>query len=107
MTTDERWKINLFIAHPRHRIRQEIGWLEITAVHKNIIMITDERWKVILFIAHHIDLFTVRFHPTRPSCKDLRQVSKFCDHLNPKFQTYVGTGTPNLLPILFQLITFL
>ena len=31
------------------------------------------------------DLFTVRFHPTRPSCKDLRQVAKFCDQVNPMF----------------------
>ena len=31
----------------------------------------------------HVDLFTVRFHTTRPSCKDLRQVAKFCDRVNP------------------------
>ena len=35
-----------------------------------------------------VDLFIVRFHPTRPTCEDLRQVAKFCDRLNPKFQTY-------------------
>jgi len=35
-----------------------------------------------------VDLFTVWFHPTRLCCKDLRQVAKFCDHLNPAFQTY-------------------
>ena len=35
----------------------------------------------------HVDLFTVRYYPTRPCCKDLRQVAKFY-HVNPKFQTY-------------------
>ena len=44
--------------------------------------------KLIYSLHIHFDLFTVRFHPTRPSCKDLRQVAKFCDRLNPKFQTY-------------------
>ena len=40
--------------------------------------------KLIYSLHIHVDLFTVRFHPTRPSCKDLRQVAKFCDRLNPK-----------------------
>jgi len=40
--------------------------------------------KLIYTLHIHVDLFTVRFHPTRPSCKDLRQVAKFCDRLNPK-----------------------
>ena len=44
--------------------------------------------KLIYSLHIHADLFTVRFHPTRPSCKDLRQVAKFCDRLNPKFQIY-------------------
>ena len=45
--------------------------------------------KLIYSLHMHVDLFTaVRFHPTRSSCKDLRQVAKFCDRLNPKFQTY-------------------
>ena len=44
--------------------------------------------KLIYSLHIHIDLFTVRFHPPRPSCKDLRQVAKFCDRLNPKFQIY-------------------
>ena len=44
--------------------------------------------KLIYSLHIHVDLFTVRFHPTRPSCKDLRQVAKFCHRLNPKFQTY-------------------
>ena len=44
--------------------------------------------KLIYSLHIHVDLFTVRFHPTRPRCKDLRQVAKFCDRLNPKFQTY-------------------
>ena len=35
----------------------------------------------------HVDLFTVRFHHTRQCCKDLRQVSKFCDRVNLMFQT--------------------
>ena len=35
----------------------------------------------------HVDLFTVRYYPTRPCCKDLRQFAKFY-HVNPKFQTY-------------------
>ena len=43
--------------------------------------------KLIYSLHIHTDLFTVRFHPTRPSCKDLRQVAKFCDRVNPKFQT--------------------
>ena len=40
--------------------------------------------KLIYSLHIHVDLFT-----TSPSCKDLRQVAKFCDRLNPpKFQTY-------------------
>ena len=35
--------------------------------------------KLIYSLHIHVDLFTVRFHPTIPSCKDLRQVAKFCD----------------------------
>ena len=44
--------------------------------------------KLIYSLHIHVDLFTLRFHPARPSCKDLRQVAKFCDRVNPKFQTY-------------------
>ena len=33
--------------------------------------------KLIYSLHIHVDLFTVRFHPTRPSCKGLRQVAKF------------------------------
>ena len=44
--------------------------------------------KLIYSLHIHVGLFTVRFHPTRPSCKDLRQVAKFCDRVNPMFQTY-------------------
>ena len=35
--------------------------------------------KLIYSLHIHVNLFTVRFHPTRPSCKDLRQVAKFCN----------------------------
>ena len=37
--------------------------------------------KLIYSLHIHVDLFTVRFHPTRPCCKDLHG-------LNPVFQTY-------------------
>ena len=30
--------------------------------------------KLIYSLHIHADLFTIQFHPTRPSCKDLRQV---------------------------------
>ena len=64
--------------------------------------------KLIYSMHIHVDLFTVRFHPTRPSCKDLRQVAKFCDRLNPEFQTYATwnwhtESTTNII----QLIAFL
>ena len=60
--------------------------------------------KLIYSLYIHIDLFTVRFHPTRPSCKDLRQVAKFCD----RSQTYATwnwhtESTANII----QLIAFL
>ena len=63
--------------------------------------------KLIYSLHIHIDLFTVRFHPTRLSCKDLWQVAKFCDHLNPKFHTYATRNwhtesTTNII----QLIAF-
>ena len=59
--------------------------------------------KLIYSLHIHVDLFTVRFHPTRPSCKDLRQVAKICDRLNPSFKLMqLGTVTPNLPPILFS-----
>ena len=59
--------------------------------------------KLIYSLHIHVDLFT-----TRPSCKDLRQVAKFCDRLNPKFQTYATwnwhtESTTNII----QLIAFL
>ena len=44
-------------------------------------MTTDERWKVNL-LHIHIDLLTVQFYPTRPCCKDLRQVAKCSDRVN-------------------------
>ena len=33
--------------------------------------------KLIYSLHIHVDLFTVRFHPTKPCCKDLRQIAKF------------------------------
>ena len=62
--------------------------------------------KLICSLHIYVDLFTVRFHPT--SCKDLRQVAKFCDRLNPKFQIYATwnwhtESTTNII----QLIAFL
>ena len=59
--------------------------------------------KLIYSLHIHVDFFTVRFHPTRPSCK----VTKFCDRLNPKFQTYATwnwhtESTTNII----QLIAF-
>ena len=59
--------------------------------------------KLIYSLHIHVDLFT-----TRPSCKDLRQVAKFCDRLNPKFETYATwnwhtESTTNII----QLIAFL
>ena len=53
-----------------------------------------------ILIWPHVVLFTVRFHPTRPSCKDLRQVAKFCDRLNPKFQTYATESTTNIIQLI-------
>ena len=38
--------------------------------------------KLIYSLHIHVDVFTVRFHPTRPCCKDLRQVAKFRDRVN-------------------------
>ena len=38
--------------------------------------------KLIYSLHIHVDVFTVRFHPTRPCCKDLRQVAKFSDRVN-------------------------
>ena len=43
--------------------------------------------KIVYLLHIHVDLFTVRFHHTRPCCKDLRNVAKFYG-VNPKFQTY-------------------
>ena len=74
----------------------------------NIIMTTDERWdgKLIYSLHSHFGLFTIQFHPTRPCCKDPWQVAKFCimdHHVTPCFKLMqLGTGTPNLLSILFS-----
>ena len=49
-------------------------------------MAQDERWdgKFISSFHVHADLFIVQFHHITPCCKDLRQVAKFCDRVNPK-----------------------
>ena len=64
--------------------------------------------KLIYSLHTHVDLFTIQFHPTRLNCKDLQQVAKFWDRLNPKFQTYATwnwhtESTTNII----QLIAFL
>ena len=77
--------VGIFCLEFRRRISR--NWLALNnGCTKNIIMTTDKRWKVNLFLHIHGD--SVRFHPTIQSCKDLRQVAKFCDRLNPMFQTY-------------------
>ena len=54
----------------RRRIRQETTTrLRLNnAAHTNIIM---KDGKLIYSLHIHVDLFTVRYHPTRPCCKDL------------------------------------
>ena len=64
--------------------------------------------KLIYSLHIQVDLFTIWFHPTRWSCKDLGQVAKSWDPLNPKFQTYATwnwhtESTTNII----QLIAFL
>ena len=64
--------------------------------------------KLIYSLHIHIDLFTVQFHPTRPSCKDLPQVAKFCDVWTQSFTLYATwnwhtESTTNII----QLIAFL
>ena len=63
--------------------------------------------KLIYSLHIHGDLFIFQFHPTRLSCKDLRQVAKFCNRLNPKSQTYATWNWHTKSTNTIQLIAFL
>ena len=84
-------------------VKKQAGFKKRVA-HKNIIMTRDERWKVNLFTAHPRYLPFGFIPPDRVA----KICDKFCDRLNPKFQTYANwkwhtESTTNI----FQLIAFL